>query len=102
MVHEAHVPPARTEHRRHGLGVDPLDQGDSLSHPVIVQAARQHERTPAQVVLRWHLRHGFIPIPRSVNRDHIVENFQVWDFKLTEDEMNAIDSLDRGAILQTT
>lgn len=91
--------------REQGIQVEsysPLGQGENLSHPVIAEAAQRHERTAAQVVLRWHLQHGFVPIPRSVNRDHIVENFQVWDFELTDDEMDRIDSLDRGAIWQTT
>ncbi len=80
----------------------PLGQGENLSNPVITRAAERHERTPAQVVLRWHLQHGFIPIPRSVNRDHIADNFQVFDFVLSDEEMEDLDALDRGAIWQTT
>jgi diketogulonate reductase-like aldo/keto reductase len=89
----------------HGIQVEsysPLNQGASLSHPVIANAAREHERTPAQIVLRWHIQHGLIPIPRSVNREHIAENFQVFDFSLSDQEMEALDALDRGAIWQTT
>jgi diketogulonate reductase-like aldo/keto reductase len=91
--------------RDHGIQVEsysPLGQGENLSHPALTGAADRHGRTPAQVVLRWHVQHGFIPIPRSTNRDHIAENFQVWDFELTQEEMEELDALDRGAIWQTT
>jgi len=80
----------------------PLGQGENLSPPAIVETAQRHERTPAQAVLRWHLQHGFVPIPRSVNREHIVENFQVWDFELSDKEMRVLDSLDRESISLTT
>lgn len=90
--------------REHGIQVEsysPISQGENLSHPTIAAIAEHHGRTPAQVVLRWHVQHGFIPIPRSANRDHIAENFQVGDFALTGEEMERLDSLDRGAIWQT-
>jgi diketogulonate reductase-like aldo/keto reductase len=91
--------------REHGIQVEsytPLGQAENLSHPAITAVATRHQRTPAQVVLRWHVQHGYIPIPRSANRDHIAENFQVWDFSLNHEEMAELDSLDRGAIWQTT
>ena len=62
----------------------------------IVRVAQRHGRTPAQVVLRWHLQHDFIPIPRSVSRDHIEENIAVFDFSLRDEDMNELDSLDGG------
>jgi 2,5-diketo-D-gluconate reductase A len=80
----------------------PLGQSEDLSHAAITHAAERHGRTAAQVVLRWHLQHGFIPIPRSANRDHIAENFHVWDFSLSDEEMEELDAADRGAIWQTT
>jgi 2,5-diketo-D-gluconate reductase A len=67
--------------REHGIVVEsysPIGQGQSLSHALVTEIAEHHGRTPAQVVLRWHVQHGFVPIPRSANRDHIAENFQVW------------------------
>lgn len=77
----------------------PLNQGMRLVDPVIAQVAKRHGRTPAQVVLRWHLQHDFIPIPRSVSRDHIAENLAVFDFSLSDEDMKELDSLDRGVRL---
>lgn len=74
----------------------PLTKGLHLFDPVIVRVAQRHGRTPAQVVLRWHLQHDFIPIPRSVSRDHIEENIAVFDFSLSGEDMKELDSLDRG------
>jgi 2,5-diketo-D-gluconate reductase A len=91
--------------REHGIQVEsytPLGQGENLSHPTLTTTAARLGRSPAQVVLRWQVQHGYIPIPRSANRDHIAENFQVWDFSLSDEEMSELDSLDRGAIRQTT
>lgn len=87
--------------QEHGIQVEsysPLGQGEDLSHPAITTAAERHGRTPTQVVLRWHLQHGFIPIPRSANRDHIAENFQVFDFSLSDGELKELDALDSRAI----
>ncbi len=91
--------------REHGIQVEsysPLGQGENLSHPSVTEVAGRHGRTPAQVLLRWHVQHGFVPIPRSSNRSHITENFQIWDFELSGSEMAELDSLDRGPIWQTT
>jgi diketogulonate reductase-like aldo/keto reductase len=85
----------------HGIQVEsysPLGQGEDLSDPVIARVAQAHGRTPAQVVLRWHLQHRFIPIPRSADRVHIAENFQVFDFALSGKEMQELDALDRSAV----
>jgi diketogulonate reductase-like aldo/keto reductase len=75
---------------------DPSAPKNPLTHPVIVGLAEQHRRTPAQVVLRWHLEHGFSAIPKSVKPERIAENFGVFDFSLTPDEVAAIDALDTG------
>jgi diketogulonate reductase-like aldo/keto reductase len=91
--------------REHDIQIEsysPLGQGDDLVNPVVAGLAERHGRTPAQVVLRWHLEHGFIPIPRSVNRDHIAENLQVFDFSLSDDEMQELDTLGRGAVWQAS
>ena len=74
----------------------PLNQAVNLFDPVIARVAKKHQRTPAQVVLRWHLQHNFIPIPRSISPDHIAENIAVFDFALSEEDMRELDSLDRG------
>lgn len=74
----------------------PLSQGksDLLERPGIVAAAQAHGRTPAQVVLRWHVQAGTIVFPKTTRRERMVENAQLFDFELTADEMSAIDALD--------
>jgi diketogulonate reductase-like aldo/keto reductase len=67
-----------------------------LEDPVITALAQKYAKTPAQVVLRWHLEHGFSAIPKSVKPSRIAENFNVFDFALTPDEVTAIDALDGG------
>jgi diketogulonate reductase-like aldo/keto reductase len=67
-----------------------------LEHATIVELASRYGKTPAQVVLRWHLEHGISPIPKSVKPQRIRENFDVFDFTLTTDEVTAINALDTG------
>ncbi|MEU1216692.1 aldo/keto reductase [Streptomyces sp. NPDC005790] len=67
-----------------------------LEDPVIVALADKHGKTPAQIVLRWHLEHGFSAIPKSVKAHRIAENFDVFDFTLDPEEVGAIDALDTG------
>ena len=63
---------------------------------VAIIAHVDHGKTPAPVVLRWHIEHGFCAIPKSVKPARIAENLDVFDFQLTADEMSAIDALDTG------
>jgi diketogulonate reductase-like aldo/keto reductase len=74
----------------------PLGKGRDLAEPVVVQVAERVRRTPAQVVLRWHLQSGFVTIPKSVTPHRIRENFDVFDFELTEADLAALVGLDRG------
>jgi len=75
----------------------PLEQGgEVLKDEVIVKIAESHGKTPAQVVLRWHLQNNTIAIPKSVTPSRIEENFHVFDFELTSEEMAAIGKLDRN------
>jgi diketogulonate reductase-like aldo/keto reductase len=67
-----------------------------LTDPVITDLAAKYGKTPAQVVLRWHLEHGFCAIPKSVKPHRIAENFDVFDFALAPDEVAAIDALNTG------
>lgn len=73
----------------------PLKQGQVITDPVIAQIARSKGRTPAQVVLRWQLQEGIATIPKSITRDRIIENGEVFDFALSVDDMAQIRSLDR-------
>ncbi|MBP1881841.1 aldo/keto reductase [Sinorhizobium mexicanum] len=69
----------------------------SILNPTIQAIAREHGKTPAQVVLRWHLQEGLIPLTRSVNGKHIAENFDVFDFELSQEDMRSMRSLDDPA-----
>jgi diketogulonate reductase-like aldo/keto reductase len=70
--------------------------GSTLQDPTIGEIAAAHGRTPAQVMLRWHLQQGRQVIPKSVTPSCIRENFDVFDFELTDDQLAAIDALDTG------
>jgi diketogulonate reductase-like aldo/keto reductase len=76
---------------------DPQAVKNPLEHPVIVGLAAKYGKTPAQVVLRWHIEHGRSAIPKSVRPERIAENIRIFDFALTADEVAAIDALDTGA-----
>lgn len=83
----------------HGIATEawsPIAQGAVLGDPVIGKIARAHDRTPAQVVLRWHVQRGSIVFPKSVTPLRIKENFQIFDFALTDEEVAGISALDRG------
>lgn len=69
---------------------------DPLRHPVLAALAGKYGKTPAQVMLRWHLEHGYSAIPKSVRPARIAGNFDVFDFALTGDKVAAIDALDTG------
>jgi diketogulonate reductase-like aldo/keto reductase len=70
--------------------------GELLTDPVVVRLADKHGKTPAQVVLRWHVELGNVVIPKSVTPSRIEENFDVFSFELDEEDMAAIAELDRG------
>ena len=75
----------------------PLMQGgDVLHHETVQSLASFHEKTPAQIIIRWHLQRGSIVIPKSVTPKRIEENFDVFDFTLSESDMEKINTLDRG------
>ena len=71
-------------------------KGSTLEDEAILGIAKTHNKTAAQVMLRWHLQQGRQVIPKSVTPSRIEENFDVFDFELTEEELVAIDSLDTG------
>jgi diketogulonate reductase-like aldo/keto reductase len=82
----------------HGIALEaysPLERGRAFEHPVIVEISQRLERTPAQVMLRWAVQHRAIVIPKSSRRDRIRSNAQIFDFELGDDDMRALDGLDR-------
>jgi 2,5-diketo-D-gluconate reductase A len=87
----------RAYHAHHGIATEawaPLAKGEVLDDPVIASLAERVGRTPAQVILRWHLQLGNIAIPKSVTPTRIRENLDVFDFELREEDMQAITTLD--------
>lgn len=86
---------------KRGIAIEawgPLGQGkyNLFEKPAVHDAAAHHARTPAQVVLRWHLQLGHIVFPKTVSRDRMVENLRITDFTLSDAEMAAITALDSG------
>ncbi|WP_460717643.1 aldo/keto reductase [Nocardia heshunensis] len=89
----------REFHAAHGIATEawsPLGRGAALKDPAIVAIAAETGRTPAQVIIRWHLQLGNVVIPKSVTPSRIRENFDVFGFELTEAQINAITALDAG------
>lgn len=87
--------------RRHGIAIEawsPLGAGQLplFTAPAVVAAAEAHDRTPAQVILRWHVQQGFIVFPKSSSTARMQENRAIFDFALADDEMAAITALERG------
>ena len=92
-------PELRRVHDERGVVTEawsPLAKGGVLDDPTVRELADKHDRTPAQVVLRWHLQLGNVVIPKSVTQSRIEENLDVFGFELDQDDMAAIEELDRG------
>ncbi|MGW5525748.1 aldo/keto reductase [Streptomyces xanthochromogenes] len=91
---------SRALHAKHSIATEawsPLGQGRGLLEvPTVVAIARKHDRTPAQVVLRWHLQIGNVVIPKSVTPSRIKENIDVFGFELDADDLAALAALDEG------
>jgi 2,5-diketo-D-gluconate reductase A len=87
----------RAFHSAHGIATEswsPLGQGGLLGDAVIGKIAAKHGKTPAQVIIRWHIDLGLVVIPKSVTAERIRQNFAVFDFKLDAADMSAIAALD--------
>jgi len=84
------------EHQIQVEAWSPLMQGKIVNEPSVLRIAEKYQKTPAQIVLRWDLQHEVVTIPKSVHLDRIVENAQIFDFELSEVDMNALDALDQG------
>jgi 2,5-diketo-D-gluconate reductase A len=89
----------RSYGQEHGVATEawsPIAQGAVLEDPTIVRIAGGVGKTPAQVVLRWHIQRGDIVFPKSVTPSRMKENFELFDFELGSEDMDAISALDRG------
>jgi diketogulonate reductase-like aldo/keto reductase len=71
----------------------PLTHGRKLDHPSLRKIADKYNKSKAQILIRWGLQHGFIEIPKSSQKEHIIENSKVFDFKLNMDDMKTLDNL---------
>jgi 2,5-diketo-D-gluconate reductase A len=88
----------RQFHKEHSIATEswsPLGQGTILQDATIGAIAKKHRKTPAQVIIRWHLDNGLIVIPKSVTPSRIKENFAVFDFRLDNDDLGQIGRLDK-------
>lgn len=82
--------------RNHGIlfeAYQPLAHGMYLENQTVQAIAKKHGKTPTQVIIRWHLQTGIIPVPRSSSIEHMKENIDIFDFELDTDDMNAVNSL---------
>jgi 2,5-diketo-D-gluconate reductase A len=87
----------RSWHREHGVATEawsPLAQGDLLTNETVDAIANRHDKTPAQAILRWHLEIGNVVIPKSVTPERIRENFDVFDFELSAEDLREMSALD--------
>jgi len=103
MVNQIELHPLLTQEElrdfdaKHNIATEawsPLGHGRLLDHPAVTEIADEHERTPAQVLLRWHVQLGNVVIPKSVTPERIRSNFEVFDFELSDEEMGRISDLD--------
>lgn len=89
----------RLFHSEHGIVTEawsPLAHGQAIHDPVIGELARRHNRTAAQIVLRWHAQLGHIVVPKSVTPERLVENSRIFDFELNDEDVRRVADLDAG------
>lgn len=72
----------------------PLVRALKMDHPKIVQLSKKYSCTPAQLLVRWSLQHGYVPLPKSVSKDRIIENAGVTHFEIEQADMEDMDGLD--------
>lgn len=79
----------------------PLIHGEHLDNEIITNIAKKHAKSGTQVLLRWSLQHGAIPLPKSVHKERIEENLKIFDFELSDEDMKALDSLNENLHLRS-
>lgn len=83
--------------RKEGIAIQaysPLTRGEKLGHPTLKVLGDKHKKTPAQILLRWCIQKGYICIPKSSQLSRIEENASIFDFELTDDDLNILDGLE--------
>lgn len=88
-------------HKKYGVVSEALapfgeGRGGIFNLPELKEIGDRYHKTPAQLILRWHIQRGIVVIPKSAHKERMKENFNVFDFKLTEEDMNTINSLDKN------
>lgn len=80
----------------------PLKRADNnlYENPILVDLAKKYNKTVTQIILKWHVENNYIPIPKSLNDNRIVENFSIWDFELTKEDVESINKLDKKILNQ--
>ncbi|WP_376768625.1 aldo/keto reductase [Paenibacillus foliorum] len=105
MVNQVELHPQLTQKelirfcKEQGIQIEawsPLMQGQLLDHPILKEIADKHEKSIAQVILRWDLQHGIVTIPKSTKEHRILENSAVFDFELSKEDMARIDGLNQN------
>ena len=79
------------------VSYSPINRGVDLDHEILRTLANKYKKSAAQIILNWHIQHDQIPIPKSVHRERILENIDLFDFSLTPEEISAVDALECGA-----
>ena len=69
-----------------------------MKHPIITSLSQKHSCTAAQLMLRWSLQHGYVPLPKSVTKSRIIANGEVGGFEISKEDMNRMDGLDEGLV----
>ncbi|KAF5010556.1 hypothetical protein FDECE_3298 [Fusarium decemcellulare] len=93
-------PPSVNQIETHGIIIEaysPLATGSRLDDPALHQIASKHQKTPAQILIRYALQKGWVPLPKSAQPDRIRQNFDVFSFEIDEDDMTTLDALDEGS-----
>ena len=80
----------------------PISRGKVFSNELMIKLSKKYKKTIAQIVLRWHMQKGIIPIPKSSNKNRIKENIDIFDFEISNEDMNLINSLDEGYYASVT
>jgi diketogulonate reductase-like aldo/keto reductase len=79
----------------------PLVQALKMNHPTVVSIAKKNKATPAQVFIKWSLQHGYVPLPKSVKKQRIVENAQLDSFEILPEDLKKMDGLDEYLVTGT-
>ena len=79
-------------------GYSPLSTGSILKEPTLISIGKKYKKTPAQVAIKWQIQRGLVVIPKSVHKNRIVENFDVFDFELSDEDMKKINSMPQQRI----